>query len=157
MRKPQFKLTSYDKSLVDIINAADHKIVGIWAFMCSERVMHFFTSQCPEDHRPQNALDTLLNWIDTGYFSMNVIRSAALAAHAAAREVGEDNPARSAARAAGQAVSTPHVRTHAIAASGYALQAIHREGKAYDVELLVAKERDWQKQCLLNLWAKDED
>lgn len=41
------------------------------------------------------------------------IRKASLNSHAAAREVGEDSPARSAARACGQAVATAHVLRHA--------------------------------------------
>ena len=57
---------------------------------------------------------------------MEDIRGASLAAHAAARETGEDSPARSAARAAGQAVATAHVRTHSLAAANYALQAAWR-------------------------------
>ena len=41
---------------------------------------------------------------------MAVIRNASLTAHAAAREVGEDNAVRSVARAAGQALATcPHI------------------------------------------------
>ncbi|OGB63001.1 hypothetical protein A2X44_03250 [candidate division CPR3 bacterium GWF2_35_18] len=42
---------------------------------------------------------------------MAVIRKASLDSHAAARDVGEDNPARSSARSAGQAVATAHVKT----------------------------------------------
>jgi hypothetical protein len=40
---------------------------------------------------------------------MAAIRKASLDAHAAARDVGADTPARSAARAASQAVATAHV------------------------------------------------
>jgi hypothetical protein len=79
------------------------------------------------------------------------IRKASLAAHAAAREVGEDNAARSAARAAGQAVATAHVPTHSVGAANYALQAIHRAPNCSDVDAAIAKERDWQYQHLLEL------
>ena len=82
---------------------------------------------------------------------MAVIRKASLASHAAAREVGEDNPARSAARAAGQAVGTAHVPAHAIGAAIYALQAIHRAASADAADAAVASERDWQYQHLLEL------
>ena len=43
---------------------------------------------------------------------MAVIRKASLESHTAARDVGENNAARSAACAAGQAVATAHVPTH---------------------------------------------
>ena len=148
MKKPPFKLTSFDPSLLDLIRATDHKIVGVWAGQCAVRVLPYFSARYPDDNRPQEALQALEDWLRTGLFSMHVIRAAALAAHAAAREVGEDCPARSAARAAGQAVSTAHVRTHAIAASGYALQAIHRAAGPADAEINVADERAWQTRCL---------
>ena len=79
------------------------------------------------------------------------IRKASLAAHAAAREAGQDNAARSAARAAGQAVATAHVSTHSIGAAIYALQAIHRANNFSDVDAAVSKEQDWQYQHLLKL------
>lgn len=84
---------------------------------------------------------------------MKVIRKASLDAHAAARDVGEDNPARSAARAAGQAVATAHVPTHAIGAAIYGLQAIHRAASTEDADAAVTRERDWQYQRLLKLQA----
>jgi hypothetical protein len=79
------------------------------------------------------------------------VRKAALDAHAAAREVGEDNAARSAARAAGQAVATAHVSTHSIGAANYALQAIYRAAKSSDADAAITKERYWQYQRLLEL------
>jgi hypothetical protein len=89
--------------------------------------------------------------MNTGEFRMADIRKASLASHAAARDVGEDNAARSAARAAGQAVATAHVPTHSIGAANYALQAIHRASSSSDAEAAVAKERHWQYQHLLEL------
>ncbi len=83
---------------------------------------------------------------------MAVIRKASLDSYAAAREVGEDNAVRSAARAAGQAVATAHVPTHSIGAAIYALQAIHRA--SCDADAAVAKEREWQHQHLLDLRKK---
>ena len=76
-----------------------------------------------------------------------VIRRASLAAHAAAREVGEDTAARSAARAAGQVVATAHVPTHAPGAANYALQAVFRANPS-DADAALAKERDWQYRHL---------
>ncbi len=73
---------------------------------------------------------------------------------AAARDVGEDSPARSAARAAGQAVATAHVPTHSIAAANYALQAIHRATNAADTDTAKASDRDWQYQNLSELREK---
>ena len=70
---------------------------------------------------------------------MSVIRTAALAAHAAARAT--DHPAaRAAARAAGQAVATVHVAGHFSAAADYAVKSAEAAG--------VAGEREWQYKHL---------
>ena len=85
---------------------------------------------------------------------MAVIRKASFDSHAAAREVGEDNAARSAARAAGQAVATSHVPRHAYGAAVYAQQAIYRATDSLEVDIAVAKERDWQYHHLVDLSRK---
>ena len=77
-----------------------------------------------------------------------MIRGASLAAHAAARAVRkEDNAARFAARAAGQAVATAHVPTHAFGPVFYAYKAVAAAYPA-DIQAAVAKEHDWQFQRL---------
>lgn len=146
--KDKFSLAEQKEYFLDIVSKTDQKTLARWAIDCSERVLPYFEDEFPDDKRPRNALITLQKWINTGEFSMSVIRKASLDSHAAAREVGDDNPARSAARAAGQAVATAHVPTHAIGAAIYALQAIHRASGD------VSKERDWQYQHLLDLSKK---
>ena len=137
--------------MVELIRKTDHKTLAVWAIDCVERVLPYFEEKYPEDHRPRSAIEALQAWINTGVFKMADIRKASLASHAAAREVGEDNAARSAARAAGQAVATAHVPTHSIGAANYALQAIHRATSSSDTYAAVAKERDWQYGHLLEL------
>jgi len=82
------------------------------------------------------------------------VRRTALAAHAAARDVKEDNAARSAARAAGQAMATAHVPTHALAAAIYAATAVRDATNSTDADIATTKERDWQYQHLLILTEK---
>ena len=151
MLKSKFSLTQQDPKLVELIEITDHKILAMWAIDCAERVMPYFEENYPEDQRPRQALEALQLWIKTGIFKLAVIRKASLDSHAAAREVGEDNPARSAARSAGQAVATAHVRTHAIGAALYALQAIHRATNEDAVEQAIDQERAWQYQRLREL------
>jgi len=79
------------------------------------------------------------------------VRKASLAAHAAAREVEQDDAARSAARSAGQAVSTAHVPRHAVAAAVYAATAVRYAANPSDAESAILKERNWQYQHLLEL------
>jgi hypothetical protein len=133
------------------VKNTDHKTLAVWTIDCALRVLPYFKEKFPEDPRPQNAIEVLQEWINTGVFKMAVIRKASLKSHAAAREVGEDSSARSSARAAGQAVATAHVPTHSIAAAIYALQAIYRDSSFSDTEAAVAKEQDWQYQHLLKI------
>lgn len=151
MAKAKFSLKQHKAHFDELVNKTGHKILAVWAIDCAERVLPYFEGQYPHDPRPRKAIETLQAWIDTGMFKMAVIRKASLDSHAAAREVGEDNAARSAARAAGQAVATAHVPTHAIGAAIYALQAIYRATDAAGAAAAVAEERDWQVQRLLEL------
>ena len=154
--KSKFSLTQYrkDERIVELVYKTNKKILAVWVIDCVERILPYFEKKYPKDNRPRNAIETLQIWINTGVFKMAVIRKASLDAHAAAREVGEDNAARSAARAAGQAVATAHVKTHSIGAAIYVLQAIHRATNSSDAYTAIAKERDWQYQHLLKLREK---
>ena len=152
MKISKFSLARYkDERIAELVKETDHKTLAVWAIDCAERVLPHFEEKHPEDHRPRNAIETLQTWINIGVFKMAVIRKASLDAHAAAREVGEDNSARSGARAAGQAVATAHVPAHSLGAANYALQAIYRATITSDADAALAKERDWQYQHLLDL------
>ncbi len=146
-----FSLNYKDDALDDLVAKTDHVVLAAWAVDCVERVLPFFEEKYPADERPRKALEVLRSWIDTGVFKMEEIRKASLDAHAAARDVGGDTPARSAARAAGQAVATAHVPTHSIAAANYALQAVHRAANPSDADVAVAAERAWQYRNLSGL------
>jgi immunity protein 5 of polymorphic toxin system len=156
MAKFKFSLAQHKAGFEKLVSQTDQKTLAVWAIDCAERVMPYFEEKFPDDPRPRNAIKTLQIWIETGVFKMAVIRKASLDSHAAARDVSEDNPARSAAHAAGQAVATAHVPTHSIGAAIYGLQAIHRASNANsanpaDADAAVAQERDWQYQHLLEL------
>lgn len=154
MEKSRFSLAQHKAEFIELVEKTDQKTLAVWAIDCAERVLPYFEDQYPNDHRPRQAIETLQTWIDTGVFKMVVIRKASLDSHAAARDVGADNPARSAARAAGQAVATAHVPTHSIGAAIYALQAIHRATDPLNADAAVAKQQDWQYQRLIELRKK---
>ena len=73
-------------------------------------------------------------------FRMTDVRGSSLAAHAAAREADVDSAARFAARAAGQALGTAHVASHAIGAAWYGAKAANAAG--------ASDEREWQYRQL---------
>jgi hypothetical protein len=148
MRK-KFSIAHKDDEMWELVNKTDQKTLALWAIDCAERVMPYFEEKYPQDPRPRKAIQTLQEWIKTGVFKMAVIRKASLDSHAGAREVGEDSPARSAARAAGQAVATAHVSRHAYGPAIYAQQAIYRATNGDDDA--VTRERDWQYNRLLEL------
>jgi len=151
MRRRIIAVTDLDKPIADLVSKTDKKIVATWAADCAERALPYFEEKHPGDTRPRKAIDALREWVRTGVFRMADVRNTALAAHAAARDVKEENAARSAARAAGQAVATAHVPAHAIAAAMYAATAVRDATNSADAGIATTKEREWQYQHLLNL------
>jgi immunity protein 5 of polymorphic toxin system len=151
MEKAKFSPTRKDQEMVELVSKTDHRTLAIWAIECAERVMPYFEETYPQDRRPRHALETLKTWRETGVFQMAVIRKTSLDAHAAAREVGEESPARSAARAAGQAVATAHVPRHAYGAALYAQLALYRATHPSDADAALAKEREWHYHHLLHV------
>ena len=129
----------------------DKKALALWAIDCTCRVLPYFEEKHPIDKRPRKALETLKEWLDTGVFKMATIRKASLDSHAAAKDATEDY-AKHVAHAAGQAVATAHVPTHAFGASTYSIRAVAAySGK---VDNGVIKERDWQLQRLREIVKK---
>lgn len=148
----KFSLTQYqDERISELIQKGEHKILAKWAYDCAKRALPYFETQFPDDPRPRQALQILKDWIKTGEFHMKTIRTASLDSHAAARLAPENSPARSAARACGQAVATAHVKTHSLGAAIYALQAIHRATNTSSADSTIYKECNWQYQHLLDL------
>jgi Immunity protein Imm5 len=141
--KPKMVKTDLDQQIADLVATTGKRILVIWAYDCAERVLPYFEKKRPEDQRPRRALEVAQKWVRDGVFKMAIIRGASLAAHAAARNVEDDDAARSAARAAGQAVATTHVPTHSIAAAIYAATAVRDSVAATDADAAVTKERQW--------------
>jgi DNA-directed RNA polymerase subunit H (RpoH/RPB5) len=131
---------------------SDQKILAAWAIKCAEQVLPFFELDYPQDKRPRQALEVGKKWIKTGIFKMSDIRGASLAAHAAARDVKDNETACFAARAAGQAVATAHVTQHAYGGAYYALKAIIATNQN---EKEVTKAYNWQKKHLPEILRED--
>jgi len=100
-----------------------HKLFGFKAAKEAARVLKFFEKERPEDMRPREAIEAIREWSeDKRTLGMKEVRKLSLNAHAAARDA-KSNAAKYAAQAAGQAVATWHVPTHALGAFGYAGRA----------------------------------
>jgi hypothetical protein len=105
-------------------NSRYHRLFALKAANEAERVLPIFERESPDDDRPRQAIEAIRAWaqgrLDLG---MAEVRKLSLGSHAAAREAKSD-AARFAARAAGQAVATWHVPTHAMAVPAYVCKAI---------------------------------
>ena len=157
MKRPKMAITGMDKPIEELVGRTGHKTLAIWAADCAERALPFFEKRHPGDDRPRKAIEAIRAWARTGVFRMADVRNTSLAAHAAAREVAEDDSARSAARAAGQAMATAHVPRHAIAAAIYAATAIRDAADPSDADAATVKERKWQFRHLLELTRNPQD
>ena len=105
-------------------NSRNHRRFALLAAREAERVLPLFETERPKDNRPRQAIEAIRAWAKGDReLGMAEVRRLSLAAHAAAREAKSD-AARFAARAAGQAVATWHVPTHAMGAPMYACKAI---------------------------------
>jgi len=152
MNKSKLAVTNlHEGKIAKLAKKTDNKTLATWALDCAECVLPYFESKYPEDDRPRVAIETGRDWVKTGVFRMAVIRKAALDSHSAAREVKDDDVARSVARAAGQAVATAHVPTHALAAAVYATTAIRDATHPANADAATTKEREWQYQHLKKL------
>ena len=101
-----------------------HKLFGFKAAKEAERVLKYFERERPDDGRPREAIEAIKAWAEDKHkLGMQEVRILSLNAHAAARDVKSDE-AKFAAHAAGQAIGTWHVPTHALGAFGYAGRAI---------------------------------
>lgn len=87
------------------------RAIGGWAADCAERVLWLYERQAVSDSRPRAAIEGIRTFAAGGKRTAR-LRSLALAAHAAAREV-DDPAAAAAARAAGHAAASAY--THPLA------------------------------------------
>jgi hypothetical protein len=111
------------------VSEEDRGLVGLWAADCAERVLPLFEAIAPSDTRPRDAIEGIRAWA-RGDMRPGPLRSVALAALAAAREV-KDPAATAAARAAGSAATaafmhapeTMGTEKHCLGAAMYAARA----------------------------------
>ena len=116
-----------------------HRLLARWAADCAERVLALFEEEAVDD-RPRRAIETARAWA-RGEVRVGAGQKAAVAAHAATREVREKG-AVAAARAAGHAAATAHAGDHCMGSAHYAVRALAARGVA------AREEREWQMAWL---------
>jgi len=108
-------------------NSRYHRLFGLKAAEFAEKVLPMFERERPNDDRPRHAIEAIKDWaLGKRELGMLEVRRLSLGSHAAAR-AAKSVAARFAARAAGHAVATWHVPTHAMAVPWYACKAITAE------------------------------
>ena len=116
-----------------------HCLMAAWAADCAEHVLPLFQKHSSDD-RPGRAIAVARAWA-RGEVSVGEARKAAIAAHAAAREVTHE-AAVAVARAAGHAVATAHMADHCLGPVLYALKAVEATGASAE------DEQSWQLERL---------
>ncbi len=100
-----------------------HRLLGLKAAKRVERILPLFEKDRPNDKRPHKAIEALMAWSEgRRTLSMSEVRELSLSSHAAAKDATGD-VAKCVAHAAGQAIGTWHVPTHALGAFEYAGRA----------------------------------
>ncbi len=100
-----------------------HKLLGLKAAQRVERILPLFEKERPHDKRPHHAVEAVRAWSEgKRRLSMSEVRTLSLAAHAAAKDARTELT-KCVAHAAGQAIGTWHVPTHALGAFEYAGRA----------------------------------
>ena len=104
-------------------NSKYHKLFGLKAGQMAQKTLKIFEKERPNDDRPKKAITANIDWAEgKRKLEMKEVRKLSLDAHAAAREC-KTLPAKYATRAAGQAIATWHVPTHALAVPMYTTKA----------------------------------
>lgn len=151
----------YIQSLIKLIETQSKATLAHWAVDYSERViLPLWSKHCPEDSRPQNALEAAREWI-SGTIKLPQAKSAILECHAAARETERNPVAQAAARTIGQCASTIHSARHCIGLALYGALAVAYDRLGTDapwgqIEQCAAEECGRMEAVLRAVAVKDE-
>jgi hypothetical protein len=110
------------------------RAIGAWSAECAERSLPLYEAHADSDSRPRAAIEGIREFAGGGK-RVARLRTLALAAHAAAREIG-DPAAAAAARAAGVAAASAythpladvHQTKHIVGSAAYAALALELAG-----------------------------
>jgi hypothetical protein len=131
----------FDK-LNDIIARENHKVMALWALEFAETAVNTLKARCPDETRPQIALDTSRAW-SAGEVKMREARRAILNCHTFAKEIASPEDI-ALCHAAGQACGVVHANGHAIGFPVYELTAmVHRLGIDSCKEIIESRIADY--------------
>ena len=111
-----------------------------WAILCAKHVLLYSKSEFPANEAIANGFRINELW-QNGQATVHQVRQAGFEIHEVARQC-QSKVAKSAIRAAGQAVGVGRMREHAMVASDYAIKTIQL-AFANDLDK-ITEERQWQ-------------
>jgi hypothetical protein len=123
--------------LADSLSQVD---LAQWAILCAKHVLLYSESEFPANEAIANGFRINDLW-QNGQATVHQVRQASFKIHEIARQC-QSKVAKSAIRAAGQAVGVGHMREHAMVASDYAIKTIQL-AFANDLDK-ITEERQWQ-------------
>ena len=141
------------QDLIKLIEAQNHRTLVLWALDCARLTLGQFETKYPNEPRPRTALALCESWA-RGNIKMPAAKKAILDAHAAAKELNDDEYA-ALAHAIGHAGATVHVETHALGLAFYELTAIvlkcgrtgYREDLCEKIDYYCRRLQYWQKNA----------
>jgi len=124
-----------DESRYFALSLDSLRLIGGWSADCAERALAVYEGRVQSDGRPRAAIEGIREFAAGGKRTAR-LRTLAIAAHAAAREVS-DPAASAAARAAGTAAASAythplvdvHQTKHIVGAAAYAALALEGAGR----------------------------
>jgi len=123
--------------LVDSLNQVN---LAKWAIICAKHVLQYSETEFPANEAVANGFKINKLW-QKGEATVYQVRQAGFKVHEVARQC-KSEVAKTAIRAAGQAVGVGHMREHAMVASDYAIKTIQL---AFTNDMdKITEERQWQ-------------
>ncbi len=134
-------------AIAELFGHCSLSCAALWAIACARHILPLSLAGEKETELTENGMRTAENRIK-GIASVYELRQSALEIHAAARQCSSGITG-TALRAAGHAVSTGHMKEHAMVCSDYAIKFIHLSfpGSADKIR----EERQWQLDELKKL------
>jgi len=142
------------QDLIRLIELQKHRSLVMWALDCAKLTLEEFEKKYPNELRPRTTLELCEAWA-RGKIKMPAAKRAILDAHAAAKEINDDEYG-ALAHAIGHAGAAVHVETHAIGLVIYELTAlVLKHGKGEYRKPVSDKINDYYRRLLY--WQDNTD
>lgn len=141
--KPKIKIVDNMELRCEIERSTEllsHVDLAKWAITVALHVLHYVEKEFPNNAAIENAIKINELW-QKREATVHQVRQPAFEVHEIARRC-ESETAKAAARALGQAVSTGHMKGHAMVSSDYAIKAVGLDSQE-DINR-ITEEREWQ-------------